>query len=425
MRHFWPGVMGVGLMIRNPSVRWKLIAAIIVSLALIGHAQSTTPATTPTIGPLQIHVTAVQGGAQYRQTEDDKWQAVKEGLDLIEGAEFRTGPKGAIQFTVGTDQVFRVDRLSRVKVLRAALMPDGTIHTDVGMTYGRISKDVDEPERTHLDTIVSPSSTLAIRGTRVSLYDQPPYAPEAVSLTGAAEFQDIHGQLVRFGAKGEGKAKVRQGDTSAAQDQLAAIQIDPKGEFAGRTDQESQLLQILSAYGGNDFRNLGVFQFLAGEGGAAFKGTIAGALPDEGQLIFALGWTGLPQSVVNFAVTDPSGQTVSFNNQSVPDGGMFLSGTTQAPNGRGQQVIEYGLNPSFSKQFQTGTYTTSETLQTPGTATATLEVEQVTFPRQIEQITSPQPIVDTLNTGQTVTHSQIIPVPVTSTTIVTGGARRK
>jgi len=288
---------------------------------------------------------------------------------------------------------------------------------------------VDEPERPHLDTIVSPSSTLAIRGTRVSLYDQPPYAPEAVSLTGAAVFTDLHKQLIAFGAKGEGKATVQQGDTSAAENQLQAVTVDPRGQFAGRTEQDNQLMQALSVYGGTDFKNLGVFQFLVGQGGAASQAAIVGSLPDEGQLFFDLVWNGQPQSVVNFTVTDPSGEVVSFNKQSSPSGGMYI-GSNSAPNGHGAQAVEWGLNPSLPMQFPVGTYTTSETLTTAGTASATLEIQQITFPNQIETVTAPLPIVDTLNSGKTVKHTVTIPIQPGPGVIVTGGgaspaARRK
>jgi len=47
---------------------------------------------------LRIHVTAVQGGGQFRPDANSKWQKATEGLDLPEGVELRTGPKGSIQF---------------------------------------------------------------------------------------------------------------------------------------------------------------------------------------------------------------------------------------------------------------------------------------------------------------------------------------
>ena len=186
------------------------------------------PTTSFTPGPLAIHVTAVEGGAQYRPNGETKWKSLKGPLDLTEGTELRTGPKGAIQFTVGTDQVYRVDRLTVVKLLRANLGADGTIKTAVGMTYGRVSKDVDAPARPHEDVIVTPSSTLAVRGTRVSLYDQPPYEPEAISITGTAiaNFNRLS-HSVTFGAKGQGVAAVNANNPDAADNSLVGGYVDP------------------------------------------------------------------------------------------------------------------------------------------------------------------------------------------------------
>jgi len=225
-------------------------ASVLASVICAAIAASWAPAQTsgPSAGTtgggtaLRIHVTAVQGGGQFRPDANSKWQKATEGLDLPEGVELRTGPKGSIQFTVGTDQIFRVDRLTVVKVLRANLMDDGTIRTDVGMTYGRVSKDVDLPVHPHVDTIISPSTTLAVRGTHVSSYDQPPYTPQAWSLTGAATWRNTNGQLVYFGSKGGGTSTVAGNTTGAGQYQLHEILLDPLGEFSGRTGTETQFL---------------------------------------------------------------------------------------------------------------------------------------------------------------------------------------
>jgi len=59
----------------------------------------------------------------------------------------------------------------------------------------------------------------------VSLYDQPPFAPEAVSLTGRAVFRNVRRQLVAFG--GQAKAKVLADQTSAAEHAVDVATIDP------------------------------------------------------------------------------------------------------------------------------------------------------------------------------------------------------
>jgi hypothetical protein len=322
------------------------------------QAQATTPATGPAessiSGPLQIHVTAAQGGAQFRTDAASRWHSVVAGSDFIEGVEFRTGPKGTVQFTVGTDQVFRVDRLTAVKVLRANLNPDGTIRTDVGMTYGRVSKDVDEPSHPHQDTIVSPSSTLAVRGTRVSLYDQPPFAPEAVSLTGAAIYHNVHGPLVHLGAKGSGLAKVADGSNGAAQYQIESNVVDPNGLFSGRSGSEYLALQ--SALGGLTGTELGVFQSASADVGGAQGTAVIGSIPVPGELFLYLSWNSSTlNTVVNFSVTTPTGQVISMAH--TPADASFNPSpgeSNTAPMGFGTQEVDIG---TINSKIAPGTYT--------------------------------------------------------------------
>ena len=54
------------------------------------------------------------------------------------------------------------------------------------MKYGRTHYDIEGAGLEHQSSIISPSSTLAVRGTNVSLFDQPPFKPEAISYTGRA-----------------------------------------------------------------------------------------------------------------------------------------------------------------------------------------------------------------------------------------------
>lgn len=348
------------------------LAALVCTAALAG-GQTTGPttntATAPSfvVGPLEIRVTAVQGGGQYRTADDSHWRKVVAGLQLAEGAQFRTGPKGSIQFTVGTDQVYRVDRLSSVTVLRASLQPDGTIRTDVGMTYGRVSKDLDQPELPHDDTILAPSSTLAVRGTRVALYDQPPYAPEAVSLTGAADFTNIHGLLVHLGTKGGGKVAVGADAASAAEYQMAQNEVDPLGAGdAGRTQAETKLISLL---GGVQGTQLGVFGSLV-SGKATPLESVIGSLPVEGELFFGMNFVGNPFVEVNYTVTSPLGEVVSRTNTMVPSGGVFETppgSFTGDSSGSGFQQVDW-VNAGIT--YPPGTYTVTQTLL--GTSTQTL-----------------------------------------------------
>lgn len=313
-----------------------LASAIAIHIAPPASAQ-THPSAQTENGTLEIIVTAVQGSAQYRPPGEAKWKALTQGLQLVEGTELRTGTKGSVQFKVLPDQVYRVDRLTAIKILRANLQ-NGTIKTDLGMTYGRVSKDLDAPSRPHDDTIVSPSSTLAVRGTRVSLYDQPPYTAEAVSLTGTAVFQNAKRQAVAFGAKGQGKTSVTADNPDPAGNALAASIVDPTIAYA-RTPAEERLLAYVISRGAvvSFDTNLGI--------PVVTGGTVPGdPLPPEvtpGDLNFVVRWSGntnvdtvalvlgenqseflFPRQGIN---TTPFGGRIPFDHRGGPNGGFEIA----------------------------------------------------------------------------------------------------
>src|SRR6185436_19348648 len=128
------------------------------------------------------------------------------GMVVDQNAEFRTGVKSAVRFAIPPDQTITLDRLGTVKLLQA-INDNGKIKTNIGMRYGRTRYDIEAAGREHESTISSPSSTLAVRGTKVSVFDQRPFPAEAVSLTGRAEFRDFK-KRVFFGKKNAGKTVI-------------------------------------------------------------------------------------------------------------------------------------------------------------------------------------------------------------------------
>ncbi len=357
------------------------------------RAQTTAPDSTL----LRVHVTAVQGQAQFRPYSTAKWQPVTVGLDTLEGAEFRTGPKGVIQFTVGTDQVYRVDRLTVIKLLRANLNANGSITTDVGMTYGRVSKDVDLPAAPHDDKIVTPSSTLAVRGTEVSMFDNAPYPPEAQSLTGKAIYHNSSGQQFAFGSKNGGTNKVTGDTVGAAQTQLNTGFVDPDGSFSGHTAAEVQNIQ--NTPGAPPPGPTGTISQHTGQiiGGTATTGDITGTLV-SGSLLIAFGWQSNTQfSVVELSFKDPKGN--DFTSAHVP----AVPPTPQGPFYFGSNIgnlYQVGMgfingNQGFSVGraadgvFQTGDYAITVTLQ--GTETQLLSqvpTEQITGQLSVTQFST-------------------------------------
>ncbi|HVT89821.1 MAG TPA: FecR domain-containing protein [Tepidisphaeraceae bacterium] len=308
----------------------KSVTVAMLCFASLARAQSTAPTSDLSIpeGPLQITITGVEGIVQARPSADQPWKRITVGAVLNEGSEFRTGPKSAVRFTIPPDQTVTLDRLGTVQVLRSNFQ-NGKILTDLGMKYGRTRYDIEAAGREHEATVRSPSSVLAVRGTKVSLDDEPPFAPQAVSLTGRALFRDVKKQIA-FGNK-NGKTKINQDSDTPAATALNQTVVDPRGEFSGRTPTD-QLIQLsLAAYGGKDFSNLGVLSLLDQARRGTFTGTVIGTLFVEQQLRFFVDWPGASLADVDLSVISPSREVVSSLNPQSQSGGFHLGNAVGNP----------------------------------------------------------------------------------------------
>jgi hypothetical protein len=276
------------------------------------------PATAPAAaGPkhLNVIVTGVQGElAEVRKSQADPWARARIGMVVHDSAEFRTGPKSAIRFIIPADQTFCVDSQSTIKVIEA--VADGRkLKTDIALAHGRVRYDVDKIKPStrpagqvqieeagieHDATIRSPNTALALRGTKVSLFDQPSFTPQAVSLTGRAIYINTNGERVPFG--GRARAAVRGGQSSAAQSADADTQ-PPRSAFLARTDFETREISIVTQRGGFIRGDVIVGDLHLSD----FK-TLPGALD------FVLQWSGTPQrplNDLNLAVFSPLNTTSS------------------------------------------------------------------------------------------------------------------
>jgi hypothetical protein len=345
-----------------------MLAAAVLQTNVLGQATAPTTGITLPEGPLQITITGVEGKVQARTSADKPWEPATVGLQLAEGAELRTGPKSAVRFSIGPDQTFALDRLGAIQILRANF-ESGKVFTDLGMKYGRTRYDIESAEREHDTKVRSPSSVLAVRGTKVSIYDQPPFAPRAVSLVGRAEFRDLKKQ-VTFG--GVGKTQVQQdSDTPAAfaRDQTVT---DPRGAFSARTESDHILQASLAVYGGTDFSSLGVFAILDSARAGQFT-TGGGVLPIGRQLSFQAFWFGDPFADVDLSVISPLGELVSITSPTSPSTGRF---TGEPVNNDGTNGIAddtgFGQeNILWEVSYPPGTYQVRAELRTGGQAQQT------------------------------------------------------
>jgi hypothetical protein len=135
--------------------------------------------------------------------------------------------------------------------------------------------------------MVTPSSTLAIRGTRVSVFDQPPFAPSAVSLTGRAEYRTAKRQ-VAFGGKDQGRTDVSSTADTAAELSLLRSFVDPISTF-GRPEQDRRLLNQLQAKGDLLLRG---GELAIATGGPVTDPQLASFIAGQGRFNIALRWDG-------------------------------------------------------------------------------------------------------------------------------------
>jgi hypothetical protein len=230
-----------------------LVAALSVSLcshsALCQDAPAATAAPAPAAAEpvlLTATVQEVTGIAQVRLTPDSPWQKATVGMTLPEGAEIRTGPKSSIRCLIGTDQAFVLDRLGTIKITEA-IQQENKVRTELSMKYGRTQYAIESAGLEHESTISSPGSTLAVRGTIVALYNQPPYTPTATSFTGRANFKS--GRVnTTLGSKGSPKASMSADSNSAATAALTATVLDPRVSIA-RTPSETVLIAAETSRG--------------------------------------------------------------------------------------------------------------------------------------------------------------------------------
>jgi hypothetical protein len=286
-----------------------------IALACILSWQTTRAQTEPTsspatqlslpAGPLKVRISAIQGLVQHRAAADQKWQKSQVGVELNEGAELRTGPRSAVQFVIGNDQTVTLDRLGTLQILRANL-ENGKVFSDLGMKYGRTRYDIESAAREHDAKVRTPSSVLAVRGTQFSAYDQPPFAPESVSLDGRVLFKDAK-KLVAFGGRGQGKTRINANASSSAQQARSDATINPFGEFSAQTGTDLARLAGVSSYAAYGQTGQLIERIRRGE----ISGTFFFALPVQEELHFDLSWIGVPNSDVDLTIVSPKNEILS------------------------------------------------------------------------------------------------------------------
>jgi len=343
-------------------------AVAVLSFAVIAGAQDTKPANTRPATtsdgaiPLKGRITGVRGLVEVKVTEKAAWAPAKEGMIVDEGGEFRTGPRSAVQVVIEPDQIITLDRLGTIKLLTAVRQASGKTKTDIGMKYGRTRYDISAGGLEHESTIRSPNSTLAVRGTKVSLTDTRPFPPEAVSLIGRAEFRSFKRETVAFGGKAKAKIESEQG--TAASTAFSLSVLDPSISLARDAAEQALVADIISR---------GAAVTLDRETG--FRTVSGGTVPSEkellsllpGNLNFVVRWDG--NANLDMIVSSQAGgflypsKDLYFNNE----GGRIPFDHQGGPHG-GFEIASYPAN------FPRGNFGVGVNHVTGPTVNATLNV---------------------------------------------------
>lgn len=333
-----------------------LLAALAVGLgASVVHAQEegAAPATTTAAaadGVLRVRVVEVAGMVQVRDSADAPWRAAVVGDEVTEGAEFRTGPRSQVVCVIDPDQTIVLDRLGTVAIAEA-VREQGVARTDLVMKYGRTEYSIEEAGQKHDATIRSPSSTLAVRGTEVSLYDQPPFAPVAQSFVGRAQYTDAR-RKTALGTSTQG-ARLRANREDAADTALGDSTVDPR--YGGlRSPAESRLIEIEQSRGGAiGYDEVAGIPVITGGAGPLSDADLEKSLP--GSLSFVARWTANADVdlVIDNQIGDPLELIANFypdefiypgfGLQTSRSGGRTDFDHRGGPNG-GQEIVYWGSN---------------------------------------------------------------------------------
>lgn len=192
-----PGGGAYGQAVARPALRVPgpaLAAALRDALRDVGAEARARFAEQPeATGPLQAAVMEVNGRVEWRADEERPWrQAAVDDL-LDPGARIRTGRDSTMTLRVGHNATVMIESHTRMALPR--VLRDGeTLRTLVEVSRGRANIKVDRVGLTNDFSVVTPSGTLAVRGTGFAVS----YGGLEGTRIEAARFNDIASIEVRY-----------------------------------------------------------------------------------------------------------------------------------------------------------------------------------------------------------------------------------
>ncbi len=337
---------------------YRAFAVILLGIAIRTFAAA-PPATAPTTRQnehLSATITAVKGLVEVRDNDEQPWRKATVGMVVGIGAEFRTGPRSGVVFRIPPDQVVTVDRLGVVKILEA--MRGKTIHTDLGMKYGRVKYETEAAGLEHESTIRSPSNALAIRGCNgslfedafdswVELYEGQGWAHNRYDYNmpmGTGE-HDSYGNGLKLGSNDESSAQhslLLTTNFGAGSNTLGGGEANLFGNFTNYNNTNTGLQS-------------GLRTFRTGPSGSNGGGTLPSDT-SNGVLSFNLSWTGDNSTGVvpdlDLFVMTPKGETLVPGSQAV----TTASGAIVSKNNHGHGDVPYFESVTWDKSYTIGKY---------------------------------------------------------------------
>ena len=130
----------------------------------VALAQPRLPPVPGALQELRALIMEVNGVAQWRADEEGAWRDAKVNDVLRPGAEIRTGLRSSVALRVGRNSTVLVDRSTRLSL--PVIVRDGeTLRTRTGLLRGRADFKVDVIGLTNDYEVLTPTTTLTVRGT--------------------------------------------------------------------------------------------------------------------------------------------------------------------------------------------------------------------------------------------------------------------
>ena len=199
---------------------------------------------------LQAIFMDVQGKVRWRKSEDSAWTEAKVNDLLSAGAEIRTGLKSRSTLRVGKNATILVDSGTTFKL--PEIVQDGqTLRTLATVKSGRADFKVDHVGFANDFKVVTPQTTLSVRGTGFALASGPlkgvDVAGANTNTINAIEVKYIAANLSYF-VSGQGQTSSESGKQDPVQNAWASTIGPPPiaGTYTSQSDVEQQVAQGVS-----------------------------------------------------------------------------------------------------------------------------------------------------------------------------------